>query len=129
MTLPEMETIEYVEATSPDYTAQLVDRDDNPVPGDALDTLTLTYYQEYTEEIINAREGQSVHNANGVTLDDDGNLVWRLRPEDLVILDDNLRHEPHIALFEFSYAGPQGTEFNKHRVRFLVQNLSKVPAS
>lgn len=128
MTLPAMETIEYREATTPDYTALLVDKDDNPVQGDVLDTLVLTYYQEHTGEIINDREGQSVHNANGVTLDDDGNLVWRLRPEDLVILDDSLRHEPHIALFEFSYAGPQGTEFGKHRVRFLVQNLSKVPA-
>lgn len=124
-----IETIEYTEETTPDYRAQLVDRDENPVPGDALDSLTLTYYQEYTEAIINARTGQSVHNANGVTLDDDGNLVWRLRPEDLVILDDELHQEPHLALFEFSYAGPEGPQFGKHRVRFLVTNLSKVPAA
>jgi hypothetical protein len=124
-----IETIEYVERTTPDYTAQLVDRDENPVPGDVLDSLVLTYYQEYTGEIINARTGQSVHNANGVTLDDAGNLVWRLRPEDLAILDDDLSHEPHIALFEFSYAGPEGEQFGKHRVRFLVANLSKVPAA
>ena len=125
----DIETIEYRERTSPDYVAQIVDAQDEPVPGDVLDSLVLTYYQEYTEEIINARTGQSVHNANGVTLDDAGNLVWRLRPEDLAILDPALHQEPHIALFEFSYAGPEGPQFGKHQVRFLVTNLSKVPAA
>lgn len=119
-------TIEVTEETTPDYTANLVDRNDDPVPGDALDTLVLTYYAEYTRVIINGRDKQSVHNANDVTLDDDGNLVWRLRPEDSVILDDALHQEPHIALFEFSYAGPSGTEHGKHEVRILVTNLEKV---
>ena len=124
--LDDVETIPYDEGTTPDYTAQLVDKDENPVPGDALDTLTLKYYQEYTEEIVNNRNGESVHNANGVTLDDEGVLVWRLRPEDTVIQDDALHQEPHIALFEFSYAGPSGTEYGKHQVRFLIKNLSLV---
>ncbi len=122
------ETIEAREGTTPDYTAQLVDKDENPVPGDVLDTLVLTYYHEYTGTIINGRNKQSVHNANDVMLNDQGNLVWRLRPEDTVILDDALHQEPHLALFEFSYAGPSGTEFGKHEVRILVTNLDKVPA-
>lgn len=127
MALPEVETIEMREGETPDYTALLVDKDENPVPGDALDTLTLKYYQEYTEAIINSRNAQSVHNANDVALDDDGNLRWRLRPEDTVILDDALHQEPHKALFEFSYAGPNGTEYGKHEVRFLITNISLVP--
>lgn len=127
MAVEVVETIEEVEGTTPDYTAQLVDKNDNPVPGDVLDSLQLTFYQEYTEEIINGRSKQSVHNTNDVTLDDEGLLRWRKRPEDLVILDDELHWEPHVALFEFSYAGPNGTEYGKHVVRFLVKNLSKVP--
>jgi hypothetical protein len=125
--LNDVETIAYVEETTPSYKAQLVDIDNNPVPGDVLDTLTLKYYQEYTEAIIHGRNAQSVHNANDVTLDDTGLLRWRLRPEDTVILDDALHQEPHIALFEFSYAGPAGTEYGKHQVRFLIANLSRVP--
>lgn len=125
--LDDVETVVYTEGTTPDYTAQLVDRDLNPVDGDVLDTLTLKYYQEYTEEIINGRNAQSVHNANDVTIDNTGLMRWRLRPEDTVIKDDALHQEPHIALFEFSYAGPNGTEYGKHQVRFLITNVSKVP--
>lgn len=127
MAIEAIETIGEVENTTPDYRASLVDKDENPVPGDVLDSLQLTFYQEYSGEIINHRSKQSVHNANDVTLDDDGTLLWRKRPEDTVILDDSLHEEPHVALFEFSYAGPNGTEFGKHEVRFLVKNLSKVP--
>lgn len=121
-----IETLTYAEGTTPDYEAQLVDKDNNAVPGDALDSLTLKYYQEYSEDVINSRNGESVHNANDVTLDDTGLLRWRLRPEDTVILDDELHQEPHLALFEFSYAGPNGQEYGKHQVRFLITNLSKV---
>jgi hypothetical protein len=124
----DVDTIIVTERTTPDYVANLVDRDDNPVPGDVLDTLTLTYTTEYGNVVLNGRDKQSVHNANDVELNDAGDLVWRMRPEDTVILDDSLHEEPHIALFEFSYAGPSGTEFGKHQVRILVRNLERVPA-
>lgn len=123
----DLETFVVTEGTTPDYRAELVDRDENPVPGDVLDTLVLTYYTEHTNAIINNRNKQSVHNANDVFLDDDGNLVWRMRPEDTVILDDSLHEEPHVALFEFSYAGPSGTEHGKHIVRVTVKNVELVP--
>jgi hypothetical protein len=122
----DIDTYEYVESTTPDFPAQLVDVNGDPVPGDALDSLTLKYYQEYTKEIINNRDGFSVHNVNGVTIDDNGLLVWRLRPEETVILDDALHEEPHIALFEFSWAGPAGPEYGKHEVRFIIKNLARV---
>jgi hypothetical protein len=122
----EPQTIEMTEGTTPDYRATLVDINNDPVPGDALDFLTLKYFHEYTEEIINSRNGFSVHNANGVTLNDAGELVWRLRPEETVILDDELHQEPHIATFEFSWAGPSGPEYGKHVVRFLIKNLVRV---
>lgn len=122
----EPQTVEMTEGTTPDYRAHLVDVNEDPVPGDALDFLTLKYFNEYSEVYINGREGFSVHNANGVTIDDAGLMVWRLRPEETVILDDSLHQEPHIALFEFSWAGPSGPEYGKHVVRFLIQNISKV---
>lgn len=119
-------TITYTEGTTPDYEAQLVDVAGNSVPGDVLDTLTLKYFQEYSEEIINNRDAQSVHNANDVTLDDTGLMRWRLRPEDTKILDDQLHQEPHLAVFEFTYPGPAGVESGKHTVRFLITNLPRV---
>lgn len=123
----DIETLEYDEGTTPLYEANLVDLDDQGVSGQALDTIVCTLYQEYTREIINGRDKQNVSQANGVTIDDTGLLQWYLSPEDTVILDDELHQEPHIALFEYSYAGPAGTEYGKKEVRVLVTNLSKVP--
>ncbi len=124
--LDDIVTLTYTEGTTPDYEALLVDLGNNPVDGDVLDTLTLKYFQEYTEAFINGREAQSVNNTNDVTLDHNGLLRWRLRPEDTVILDDALHEEPHLAVFEFSYAGPAGQEYGKHTVRFLITNLPRV---
>lgn len=116
------------EGTTPDYTALLVDKNDVPVPGSVLDSVILTYYQEYTGEIINGREKQNISQANNWTFDDDGNIVWHMQPGDSVILDDRLSHEPHIALLEFTYAGVNGTEYGKFQFRVLVENIEKVPA-
>lgn len=123
----EIETVTCEESTTPLYEAQLVDINDDEVSGQALDTLVCTFYQEYSREIINGRDRQNVNQANGITIDDTGLLRWYLSPEDTAILDDELHEEPHIALLEFSYAGPAGTENGKKEVRFLVTNLSKVP--
>lgn len=123
----DVDTIELTEGTTPDYRADLVDINGDPVPGDALDSLTLKYFDEYTETVINNRDGGSVHNANGVTINDAGLMIWRMTADETVILDDSLHQEPHIALFEFSWAGTNGVEYGKHQIRFLITNLVKVP--
>lgn len=123
----DIETLDVDEDTTPLYEANLVDLNDEAVSGSVLDTIVCTLYQEYTREIVNGRDKQNVSQANGVTIDIFGLLRWYLSPEDTAILDDELHQEPHVALFEFSYAGPAGTEYGKKEVRFLVTNLSKVP--
>lgn len=123
----DIETFEISEGTTPDYIAYLLDKDQNPIPGSVLTTLTLTYFQEYTEEIINSRSLQNVLNTNGVTVDSVGKLTWTLGAADSAILDDSLHQEPHLARFDLSYPGPGGTEVSRHEVRLLVKNYRVTP--
>lgn len=120
-------TFDIDEDSTPDYIATLLDKDDNPVPGSVLDTLTLTFYQEYSGDIINSRDKQNVLQINNVTVAETGELVWHLTREDTVILDDALMSEPHVALFEYTFPGAAGTEYAKKAVRFLVDNFVRVP--
>lgn len=122
-----VESFELAEDTTPDYTVYLVDKDDTPIPGSVLDSLTLTFYQEYTRAIINARDRQNVLQLNGVTVDEDGKLTWNMTREDTAIINDALRHEPHMALFEYTFPGVSGSEYAKHVVRFNVFNMVRVP--
>jgi hypothetical protein len=123
----DLETFEITEGTTPDYTATLLDKDGVAVPGSVLDSLLLTYFQEYTGAIINGRDSQSVLQINGITVDEDGKLIWTLSLADAAILDNSLHEEPHIAQFMFTYPGVGGsTEVSRHKVRFLVQNQDKV---
>lgn len=128
----DIETFEIAEGTTPDYVVFLKgkpvgDADPVAIPGSVLDTLTLTYFQEYTEEIVNSRSLQNVLQVNNVTVDEDGRLTWTLQPGDSVVLDDALHQEPHIARFDFSYPGANGTEVSRHEVRLLVKNYRVTP--
>ena len=123
----DVETLEIIEETTPDYEGTLFDKDEvTVIPGSVLDSLTLTYFQEYSEVIINSRNGQNVLQVNGVTVDELGRIRWTLSLADAVILDDSLHQEPHIAQFNLTYPGASGEEVSTHRVRILVTNLSKV---
>lgn len=122
-----VETFELAEDTTPDYTVYLVDKDDDPIPGSVLDSLVLTFYQEYTRAIINARDRQNVLQLNGVTVDEAGKLTWNMTRGDTAIINDALRHEPHMALFEYTFPGVNGTEYAKHVARLNVFNMVRVP--
>jgi hypothetical protein len=127
------ETHEITEDTTPDYTAVLREKTQPngdlgaPIPGSVLDSLTLTFYQEYTRAIINGRNQQNVLQLNGVSVGEDGVLLWTMTREDTAILNDALRSEPHVAIFEYTFPGTNGTEYAKHVVRFNVDNLVRVP--
>lgn len=128
----DIETFEIAEGTTPDYIVTLLakalgDAAAQPIPGSILDSLTLTYFHEYSEVIINGRSGQNVLQVNNVTVDEEGKLTWTLQPEDSVILDDALHQEPHIARFDFTYPGANGTEVSRHEVRLLVKNYGLTP--
>ncbi|HSE44851.1 MAG TPA: hypothetical protein VLA89_05940 [Gemmatimonadales bacterium] len=130
--MSDIETFEIAEGTTPDYVVTLYakaigDADPLPIPGSVLDSLTLTYYQEYSEEIINNRSLQNVLQINNVTVDENGLLTWTLQQADSVILDDSLGKEPHMARFDFTYPGANGTEQSRHLVRLLVKNFRVTP--
>lgn len=112
------------EKTSAKLTAILKDETGAAVSSALLTTFTLTLYDKATGAIINSRDDQNVLNANNVTVDTSGNVVWTLQPADNIILDDSLNREHHRALFEWSWA--TGTKTGKDYVDISVLNLAKV---
>jgi hypothetical protein len=65
-------TLEAYEGTTPMYRCTLEDDQDPPqvVPGSVLQTLALTYFQDYSKTIINSRDAQDVLSGHGVSVDD-----------------------------------------------------------
>lgn len=113
------------EQNSARYTAVIKDEAGAAVSVDSLVTLTLTLYDQDTETILNDREDQDVLNANGVTVDINGALVWLLEPEDNEIVNDGKRYEDHVALFEFTY-GAGGAKAGTWEVLLTVRNSQVV---
>lgn len=112
-----------LERTSRKYSAAIKDLDGVAVPAASLATMVLTLYSLHSLAVINSRSAQNILNANNVTIDGSGNLVWEVQPADNQILDDNLAIEIHRALFEWTWGGGKA---GKHEVDFYVRNLNKV---
>jgi hypothetical protein len=110
------------ERTSAQYKAQLQDPTGAGVPASTLLTLALTLYDLATGTVINGRSQQNVLNANNVTVDASGNLVWAIQGADNSIVTASLAIETHIALFEASWA----TGECKHEVSLPVRNVNRV---
>lgn len=90
-------------------TAILEDETGTPIAAASLTTLTLTLYDRVTNAIINSRSAQNILDANGVTVDSSGNLVWTGTPSDAPILNSARNSEQHIALFHYTWsAGAKG---------------------
>lgn len=107
------------------YPAQLLDQNGVGLGQADLDTLTLKLYDATTFAIINSRDDQNVLNTGGVTLDDDGNLVWVMEPADNPIINLALESEMHVALFKWTW--DSGTRKGDHEVMFRVLNIKFVP--
>lgn len=78
----------------------------SPIPAATLKTLTLTYFNGIGEAVINTRDDQDVLNVNQVTVDVNGNLVWKMEAADTIIVDTTLRRgqdEIHVALFTWTW--------------------------
>ena len=105
------------------YTATVVGSDGvTPLPGATLTTLTLTLYaikQDGTDQVI--RNHVNALNANNVTVDAAGLLVWLVQVTDTTMVEA-IPFERHIALFEWTW--PTGA--GKHEVVLLVRNLRQV---
>lgn len=106
-----------------------------PIQKTDLQTLTLTYYDRRTEEIINNRLNQDVLDLNDVTVatevppgqvDAVTVVTWALQPADTEMLDARHGSEVHRALFQWSW-GPAGEQRAAHQVDFTIENLLYVP--
>lgn len=134
--LPDAQTFPIMEEESGRFTALLVGDDGvTPLPGSTLTTLRLTLYvilQDGTDQIVNERDQQNVLNQNGVSVLEtpltapDGsryNLIWNIQAADTTIVDDRLKYESHIALWEWT--APTSTS-GKAEAILRVKNLRRV---
>lgn len=90
---------------------QLVDEAGTGIPAYNIASLNMTYYyfnpQMTTSDknhlkIINSRNNQNVKNANDVSVDSSGNVVWEIKPADTVKLN-NQDLELHVAFFKWKW--------------------------
>lgn len=114
------------EDTQATYTATLLsDTSDSgsTVAGSALLTLTLTYFDEHTGDIINSRDGQNVLNANNVTVSEAGVLTWSIQAADTAVVTEGNAgsYERHVAQFAWTSATITGT----YEVLLEVQRMDK----
>jgi hypothetical protein len=111
------------QATSAQYACVLVDDTGAVVAASALTTLTLTLTDDATGTALNGRTNQNVLNANNVTVDSSGNVVWSIQPADNVIVGTR-ELEAHTALWTATWSS--GTKSLTHEVAVLVTNLAGV---
>jgi hypothetical protein len=131
-------TIDLLEQTSDVYWATILDDEEVLLPGNVLNTLTLTLYVQRADgsiSYINSRNAQNVLNTNNVLVYDalqtgpefrTYNLKWAIQPEDTTLVDD-LPIERHIALFEWTWPHAIGNQgHGKHEIILAVKNLGQV---
>lgn len=120
--------VDVLEKTTPRYTAVIQDDQGNPLPAASLTTLTLFLYvikADGTTSYIRGAAGtpQDILNANNVTVDGNGNLVWSLQVADTTLVE-TLDFERHLALFTWTWAA--GTRTGRHQLILVVKNLDVV---
>jgi hypothetical protein len=99
------------------------------IPGSLLDLVEFTLYSEHgSREIINDR------NRTDVTADVDeaGQLVLRLDPADMAVIDEGRAYEYHRALIEWYWTptddpSPAVQQYGSSEVRLIVRNVNLVP--
>jgi hypothetical protein len=119
--------VDVLEQTTPRYTAILTDAQGQPIAAAALSTLTLFLYvikTDGTTAYIRGALGapQNILNANNVTVDVNGNLVWALQTPDTTFVETNLPFERHLALFTWTTPTITG----RHELHLIVKNLQEI---
>ena len=122
----EPSTVDVLEGETPRYTATLKDDQGVPLPAASLTTLTLTLYvikADGSVSYVNSRNAQNVLNANNVTIDANGAIVWAMQVADTTLVED-LPFERHIALWEWTWPTSRA---GKHELWVTVKALGEVP--
>lgn len=138
LSLEPPKVVDLLEQTSDVYWATMYDDEGEILPGNVLNTLTLTLYvvrSDGTIVYVNNRSTQNVLNLNNVeafpTLQTraDGfryNLKWQIQVADTTLVEV-LPFERHIGLFEWTWPKPNGGQGSgKHEVILNIKNLGEV---
>jgi len=119
---------EFAEENTMRIRGRFLDDLGQPIPLVGLDSLTLTLYSDATKAIINGVENTDIRNVGrGIVSDLDGTFSVKLGVDDMIILDDSLTTETHVALIIGTYNGVPEDGFSREVV-FKVRNLAKVLA-
>jgi len=127
MSIQTVLTAKIPERTTPKITAVIKDENGVAIPDTSLDTLTLDLYNMSDDPVfavINSRTAQNVLNANDVTVDTSGILVWQMVTADNAIIDATLKTEKHRAVFNWTYSS--GIKTGRHIIDLTVVNLEKI---
>lgn len=119
------QVFEVLEQTTPRYTAQILDDTGVALPAASLSTLTLSLYTlDSTGTAVYIRNAQNVLNANNVTVDTNGNIVWSVQVADTTLANTALDFERHIALWTWTWSG--GLKTGRHEVILNVKNVTTI---
>ena len=108
------------------YSFEMVDQNGAAIDVSQLETITLTYYDKETRQIINTREAKNILQANNVIITTVAGppivttLRWEIQQEDTIIIDARRELETHIALFEWTWAT---TRKGVHEVQFQIESI------
>lgn len=117
-------SVEVGEAATAILRGTIRDAAGTALPGSAIGALTLTLYELRTGSILNSRNAVSIKNANGGTIDSNGDLTLTLSPADNAMLTQAVAHETHVALIRWTYNG--GADAGWAQVDFRVHNQLKI---
>ena len=90
----------------------------------SLITLTVTQFEQKTAAIINSRNNQSILDANGGSVANDGTLTLRLQPLDSVITNTNTNvetSEVHVLRFDFTWSDGVSTRTGRENRGLSVE--------
>lgn len=114
---------EIQDGQSYEVTFTLLDEDDVAVGAARMTSATLTHIDRASGRTINSRLNQNVLNANNVTIDANGVVIWAMQPADTALQRQTAR-EWHIATFSFVWDAGVGA-FD-HQVYTHVNALEPV---
>lgn len=106
------------------YAGYITDENGATLTPGVLTSLTATLYDKAMDTIINNRNKMNVLNANGGTMDVNGNFELQLSRLDNPIVTVSVGVEEHILLLEWTWGTNRG---GSKQVRILVTNLRRVP--
>lgn len=92
-------TQDVIEQTTPTVTGSIVDATGAAIGAASLTTLKLTLVsRDNQNKIVNSRDDQNILNANNVTVDSSGVMIWSVQ------VTDTRGTGVHRAIFEWTYS-------------------------